>query len=179
VREVAALKGPTRVPRSFPHPERGPSPPAPTRLHRLLQHRAATPIARQQQSPATSRGTPALWPHHRDSAGWRAPSPLSAGRLIVVGCRISLRLFASSSMRPTGGHIAVQARLLSHGAHDHSRPRRHEQVPFGTVKAINGNIRAMLRRGRGYRDHEYLLLKVVQTAKIPVYTLLDETCGRQ
>jgi hypothetical protein len=34
------------------------------------------------------------------------------------------------------------------------------QVPFGTVEAINGNIRAMLRRGRGYRDHEYLLLKV-------------------
>jgi hypothetical protein len=32
--------------------------------------------------------------------------------------------------------------------------------PFGTVEAINGNIRAMLRRGRGYRDHDYLLLKV-------------------
>ena len=27
----------------------------------------------------------------------------------------------------------------------------HEKVPFGTVEAINGNIRAMLRRGRGYR----------------------------
>jgi transposase len=36
----------------------------------------------------------------------------------------------------------------------------HEKVPFGVVEAINGNIRAMLRRGRGYRDHEYLLLKV-------------------
>jgi len=36
----------------------------------------------------------------------------------------------------------------------------HEKVPFGTVEAINGNIRALLRRGRGYRDHEYLLLKV-------------------
>ena len=35
-----------------------------------------------------------------------------------------------------------------------------EKVPFGTVEAINGNILAMLRRGRGYRDHEYLLLKV-------------------
>ena len=34
------------------------------------------------------------------------------------------------------------------------------KVPFGTVEAINSNIRAMLRRGRGYRDHEYLLLKV-------------------
>ena len=36
----------------------------------------------------------------------------------------------------------------------------HEPVPFGKIEAINGNIRAMLRRGRGYRDHEYLLLKV-------------------
>ena len=36
----------------------------------------------------------------------------------------------------------------------------HEPVPFGKVEAINGNLRAMLRRGRGYRDHEYLLLKV-------------------
>jgi len=36
----------------------------------------------------------------------------------------------------------------------------HEKVPFGKVEAINGNIRAMLRRGRGYRDHVYLLLKV-------------------
>jgi hypothetical protein len=38
--------------------------------------------------------------------------------------------------------------------------RPDEKVPFGKVEAINGNIRAMLRRGRGYRDHEYLLLKV-------------------
>jgi transposase len=36
----------------------------------------------------------------------------------------------------------------------------HVKIPFGKVEAINGNIRAMLRRGRGYRDHEYLLLKV-------------------
>ncbi len=36
----------------------------------------------------------------------------------------------------------------------------HVKVPFGKVEAINGNIRAMIRRGRGYRDHEYLLLKV-------------------
>jgi transposase len=35
-----------------------------------------------------------------------------------------------------------------------------KRIPFGKVEAINGNIRAMLRRGRGYRDHEYLLLKV-------------------
>jgi transposase len=36
---------------------------------------------------------------------------------------------------------------------------RHK-VPLGVVEAINGNIRAMIRRGRGYRDYEYLILKV-------------------
>jgi len=27
------------------------------------------------------------------------------------------------------------------------------------VEAVNGNIKALLRRGRGYRDMNYLLLK--------------------
>lgn len=36
---------------------------------------------------------------------------------------------------------------------------RHK-VPFGVVEAINANIRAIIRRGRGYRDHDYLILKV-------------------
>ena len=35
---------------------------------------------------------------------------------------------------------------------------RHK-VPFGVVEAINGNLRALIRRGRGYQDHEYLILK--------------------
>jgi len=35
---------------------------------------------------------------------------------------------------------------------------RHK-VPFGVVEAINGNLRAIIRRGRGYRDLEYLILK--------------------
>lgn len=36
---------------------------------------------------------------------------------------------------------------------------RHK-VSFGVVEAINGNIRSVIRRGRGYRDYEYLILKV-------------------
>jgi Transposase len=36
----------------------------------------------------------------------------------------------------------------------------HVRVPFGKVEVINGNIRAMIRHGRGYRDHENPLLKV-------------------
>lgn len=35
---------------------------------------------------------------------------------------------------------------------------RH-RVPFGVVEAINGNLRSLIRRGRGYQDHEYLILK--------------------
>lgn len=35
----------------------------------------------------------------------------------------------------------------------------HHKVPFGVVEAINGNLRALIRRGRGYRDHDYLILK--------------------
>jgi transposase len=33
------------------------------------------------------------------------------------------------------------------------------KVPMGVVEAVNGNIKALLRRGRGYRDLNYLLLK--------------------
>ncbi len=32
-------------------------------------------------------------------------------------------------------------------------------VRFGVVEAINGNIRILLRRGRGYKNLHYLLLK--------------------
>jgi transposase len=38
------------------------------------------------------------------------------------------------------------------------------KVPLGVVEAINGNIKALLRRGRGYRDINYLLLKVQRLA---------------
>ena len=38
------------------------------------------------------------------------------------------------------------------------------KVPLGVVEAVNGNIKALLRRGRGYRDLNYLLLKAQQLA---------------
>ena len=38
------------------------------------------------------------------------------------------------------------------------------KVPLGVVEAINGNIKALLRRGRGYRDLNYLLLKAQRLA---------------
>ena len=38
------------------------------------------------------------------------------------------------------------------------------KVPTGVVEAVNGNIKALLRRGRGYRDMNYLLLKAQRLA---------------
>lgn len=38
------------------------------------------------------------------------------------------------------------------------------KVPFGVVEAVNGNIKALLRRGRGYRNLRYLLLKAQHQA---------------
>ncbi len=38
------------------------------------------------------------------------------------------------------------------------------KVPLGIVEAINGNIKTLLRRGRGYRNLRYLLLKAQRLA---------------
>jgi transposase len=38
------------------------------------------------------------------------------------------------------------------------------KVRFGVVEAINGNIRMLINRGRGYKNIRYLLLKAKRTA---------------
>jgi transposase len=38
------------------------------------------------------------------------------------------------------------------------------KVRFGVVEAINGNIRMLINRGRGYRNMRYLLLKAKRMA---------------
>ena len=38
------------------------------------------------------------------------------------------------------------------------------KIPMGVVEAVNGNIKTLLRRGRGYRDLNYLLLKAQRLA---------------
>jgi transposase len=38
------------------------------------------------------------------------------------------------------------------------------KVPLGVVEAVNGNIKSLLRRGRGYLNLRYLLLKVQRIA---------------
>ena len=40
----------------------------------------------------------------------------------------------------------------------------HAKVPLGVVEAVNGNIKSILRRGRGYKNLRYLLLKVQRMA---------------
>jgi hypothetical protein len=37
-------------------------------------------------------------------------------------------------------------------------------VPLGVVEAVNGNIKSLLRRGRGYQNLRYLLLKAQRLA---------------
>ena len=36
--------------------------------------------------------------------------------------------------------------------------------PMGVVEAVNGNIKALIRRGRGYKNLRYLLLKAQRIA---------------
>jgi len=54
--------------------------------------------------------------------------------------------------------------LLRHpeGILDYCRTK----VPFGVVEAVNGNIKALLRRGRGYKNLRYLLLKAQRMAAL-------------
>jgi transposase len=40
------------------------------------------------------------------------------------------------------------------------------KVPFGVVEAVNGNIKSLLRRGRGYKNLRYLLLKAQRIATL-------------
>lgn len=40
------------------------------------------------------------------------------------------------------------------------------RVPFGVVEAVNGNIKALMRRGRGYSNLRYLLLKAQRMASL-------------
>jgi hypothetical protein len=37
-------------------------------------------------------------------------------------------------------------------------------VPLGVVEVVNGNIESLLRRGRGYKNLRYLLLKAQRMA---------------
>ena len=38
------------------------------------------------------------------------------------------------------------------------------KAPLGVVEAVNGNIKSLLRRGRGYQNLRYLLLEAQRVA---------------
>ena len=71
-------------------------------------------------------------------------------------CRVSVR----TARLPAFQQLA--AMLLEHldGILDHCRT----PVRFGVVEAINSNIKALLRHGRGYTNLRYLLLKAQRQA---------------
>jgi len=48
----------------------------------------------------------------------------------------------------------------------------HAPVRFGVVEAVNGNIKALLRRGRGYKNLRYLLLKAQRLAALKTEILI-------
>ena len=48
----------------------------------------------------------------------------------------------------------------------------HAPVRFGVVEAVNGNIRALIRRGRGYKNLRYLLLKTQRLAALKTEVLI-------
>ena len=48
---------------------------------------------------------------------------------------------------------------------------------MGVIEAVNGNINARLRRGRGYRDMSYLPLKAERLAAIKTeFVVLQKAC---
>jgi hypothetical protein len=61
------------------------------------------------------------------------------------------------------------------------------KVPLGVVEAVNGNIKSLLRRGRGYQNLRYLLLKAqriavtntefVSSGKRPKMRVPSNSCG--
>lgn len=54
-----------------------------------------------------------------------------------------------------GLQIPAQSRILNYC---------RTPVRFGGVEAINGNIRMLINRGRGYKNMRYLLLKAQRMA---------------
>jgi Transposase len=71
--------------------------------------------------------------------------------------RIDPAALAAAPTHGETGHDAAE----SFGGNPELLPTK---VPLGVVEAISGNIKALLRRGRGYRDLAYRLLKAQRLA---------------
>ena len=52
------------------------------------------------------------------------------------------------------------------------------KAPLGVVEAVNGNIKSLLRRGRGYKNLRYLLLKDQRMAATKAeFVAYTNSCG--
>ena len=51
------------------------------------------------------------------------------------------------------------------------------KVRFGVVEAINGNIKSIMRRGRGYRNLRYLLPKAQRMATSPTEFMVPQNAA--
>ena len=106
-------------------------------------------------------GVPHDEPAERRRWTWRVPDARGVGPLAPSPFRASACPAPTLGTAPPHGVSSARrvpaheggARRGGHGA-ENGRLRRlrsgycHEKVPLGTVEAINGNIRAVLRRGR-------------------------------
>lgn len=54
----------------------------------------------------------------------------------------------------------------------------HTKVRFGVVEAVNGNIRMLINRGRGYTNLRYLLLKAKRIAAANLEFLTVQTAKK-
>jgi hypothetical protein len=84
---------------------------------------------------------------------------------IELGDSISVNTNSQSAVKPRQRlkpFEALAEMLLKHldGIVNYCRTK----VRFGVVEALNGNIRMMINRGRGYQNLRYLLLKVKRLA---------------
>ncbi len=77
--------------------------------------------------------------------------------VVLAGLRFEPLWFGRERKKET---LAVM--LLDHlnGILNYCRTK----VPLGVVEAVNGNIKSLLRRGRGYQNLHYLLLKAQRMA---------------
>ena len=71
-------------------------------------------------------------------------------------------LATSGALSVAGLDLVDGDQLLDHldGILNYCRTK----VPMGVVEAVNGNIKSLLRRGRGYKNLRYLLLKAQRMA---------------
>lgn len=77
--------------------------------------------------------------------------------------RVSMEISLHRALRRTQARAVVPLRKLHDSIRDHWNEIlaiAEHRPPTGRIEALNNNWETLVRRGRGYRDHAYLLLKL-------------------